>query len=461
LSVRAQRERHQQLQREREVLRMRESVVSAIAPAHLPRVGSSAIFEAVDEALAQIVAAGDHLREPDEVKALWITYARRRVIDGQRSAEFKHRADEQIDGAAQAQPDGSDELLRLTEDARQWWRIREILSVLHGDQRRWAEAWYDHVLSASRESGAQPRGLPDVLGWTPSKTKSVSRRARLKMAAFIDDRARGAVCDEKRTLLDAFVMAGRAGSGGELDDERYQAVLFHVAGCENCWADWHCRRRALLGRCGAILAVPADAVAMSAQALEAKLIGLAHGLHGAAYSMMTRLGIGGAAAAGGGAATLAGKATAVCVGVVCAATAGGELVGVLPPIARQPTRVSPVKAAEIKKDASASSATRQAPATHVTRPIPIPTPVAQTSTATAKSTLREVAKKRAIPKTFVPRSTLDPEPASATESGSNPTPAGSASPTFSAVESPPPPPPPPPPPSSSTQPICTPGSLGC
>jgi len=461
LSVRAQRERHEQLERERAVLRMRESVVSAIAPAHLRRVGSSAIFEAVDEALAQIVAAGDHLRQPDEVKALWITYARRRVIDGQRSAEFKHRADESIDNAAQAPRDSSDELLRLTDDARQWWRIREILSVLRGDQRHWAEAWYDHVLSASRESGAQPRGLPDVLGWTPSKTKSVSRRARLKMAAFIDDRARGAVCDEKRALLDAFVMAGRAGSGGDLDDERYREVLFHVAGCENCWADWHCRRRALLGRCGVILTVPADAVALGAQALEAKLVGLVHGIHGAAYSMMTRLGIGGAAAAGGGAATLGGKATAVCVGVVCAATAGGELVGVLPPLAQQPVRESPAKAVAVEKDAGESNSTPPVPR-HVTRPIP--PPVAQTATTAAKTTVREVTKQRVIPKTFVPGSTLDPDPGSG--SSSDPTPAGSASETFSPIEPPPPPPPqmPPPPPaavSSSTQPSCTPGSLGC
>ena len=214
MSVRAQRERHEQLKRERAVLRMRESVVSAITPAYLRRVGSSAIFEAVDEALAQIVAAGDHLREPDEVKALWITYARRRVIDGQRSAEFKHRAAEPVEDAAPSPADTSDELLRLTDDARQWWRIREILSVLRGDQRRWAEAWYDHVLSASRAQGAQPRGLPEALGWTPSKTKSVSRRARTKMAAFIDDRTSGAVCDEQRALLDSFILAGRGGGAG-------------------------------------------------------------------------------------------------------------------------------------------------------------------------------------------------------------------------------------------------------
>ena len=83
-----------------------------------------------------------------------------------------------------------------------------MLSVLRGDQRRWAEAWYDEVLSGSRPSGAQPRGLGDALGWSPSKTKSVSQRARKRMASFIDDRAKGVICDEQRILLDAYVTHG-------------------------------------------------------------------------------------------------------------------------------------------------------------------------------------------------------------------------------------------------------------
>ena len=452
MSVRAQRERHEQLKRERAVLRMRESVVSAITPAYLRRVGSSAIFEAVDEALAQIVAAGDHLREPDEVKALWITYARRRVIDGERSAEFKHRAAEPIGDGAPSPADTSNELLRLTDDARQWWRIREILSVLRGDQRRWAEAWYDHVLSASRAQGAQPRGLSDALGWTPSKTKSVSRRARTKMATFIDDRTSGAVCDEQRARLDSFILAGK-GSGQDLDPESYEAILFHVAGCEDCWAAWHTRRRALLGRCGAILAAPVEAAAAAAQGLEAKLAGLAHGVHLQGASLLARIGIGGAAAAGGGAATIGGKTAAVCVGVVCAATAAsGELAGVLRPVTPVPVHE---KREKPERATRAQSRPAAAPASGAARHVPPPAPQRPASAvATSTSTAQIKAAVRAAPpvkKTFAAR------PADADEAA-----AAGPSETFGATGSVAPPPAAASSAAAGTwKSTCAPGELGC
>jgi DNA-directed RNA polymerase specialized sigma24 family protein len=420
--------------------------LSAITPAYQRRVGSSAIFEAVDEALAQIVAAGDHLREPDQVKALWITYARRRVIDGQRSAEFKHRAVHAIDDTAPPLCASSDELLRLTDEARQWWRIREILSVLRGDQRRWAEAWYDHVLSASRAQGVQPRGLPEALGWTPSKTKTVSRRARAKMAAFIDDRTSGAVCDEQRTLFDSFILAGKPGAGVELDAERYQAVLFHVAGCEDCWAAWHTRRRSLLGRCGAMLAAPIDSVAVAAQGLESKLASLAHGVYAQGSSLLARLGIGGAAAAGGGAATIGGKAAAVCVGVVCAATAGGELAGVLRPVAPPPVhqkRDRPEHAVHVPTD---PRPTREA-AGHVLPPAPQPPAVSKVAPADQiKAAVRTAP---ALKKTFVARSPTQDQ-----------APTAGPSETFGATQ----PPVAPPPTAATATPnpsTCVPGDLGC
>src|SRR4051812_7101899 len=189
MSAEARRERREQFERDRTVLHMRAAVLSAVASAFVERMGSSAISDAVDESLAQIVAADGHLGDPDAVKALWITCARRRLIDEQRSAEVRHRAVGAGDDATAALADGgADEPGRLTEDERQWWRIREILGVLRGEQRVWAEAWYDRVLSASRVAGGQPRGLADALGWTPAKTKSVSRRARMRMAGFIEDR---------------------------------------------------------------------------------------------------------------------------------------------------------------------------------------------------------------------------------------------------------------------------------
>jgi DNA-directed RNA polymerase specialized sigma24 family protein len=312
---------------------MRSGVIAAIAPSFVGRVGSSAVLEAVDEALAQLVAVGGHLGEPGEVRALWIACARRRVIDEVRSAECRHRGVAADDVALAG---GRVDLAQVIEDARQWWRVQEILGVLRGDQRRWAEAWYDEVLSASRARVGQPRGLAEALGWTPAKTKCVSRRARSRMAAFIDARASGSVCVERQALLDAFILRGRDGGelvGGECRD----AVLVHLAGCEECWAAWHTRRRALVGRCRAVVVVPLDVVAGVGDEVSEKLADLVAGACLQASSLLARVGLGGAAAAGG-VATVGGKVTAACVGLACAAAAGGELVGVLPPIPREPVR---------------------------------------------------------------------------------------------------------------------------
>jgi DNA-directed RNA polymerase specialized sigma24 family protein len=445
LSVRAQRERQDQLDHERVVLRMREAVVSAVAPGYLHRVGSSAVFEAVDEALAQIVAAGHHRREPEQVKALWITCARRRLIDDQRSAESKHRGARPA-GEAEGLPDerGSD-LTQLTEDSRQWWRIREILGVLRGDQRLWAEAWYDQVLSASRPRGGQPRGLPEALGWTPSKTKSVSRRARLKMAAFIDDRASGAVCRERRALLDEFILAGRRPPTQALDEERYAAVLFHVAGCPDCWAAWHARRRSLLGRCSAIALLPVDAATSVGHAISAKVAGLAVGAYGQASSLLARLGVGGAAA-GGGAATLGGKATAVCVGVVCAATAGGELAGVLKPIAPDPVHQKRAVVAK-PKPKPAPKPQWKAPK-EVVRRVTTSAP-ATTAAAVQKAAVRQVL---TTPRTSVARGTPGDLPWVRTGGSSTTDATPTATPRVA---------PPAAADTSRSRSTCVPGSLGC
>jgi hypothetical protein len=204
-------------------------------------------------------------------------------------------------------------------------------------------------------------------------------------------------------------LAGRPGGGPELDGEHYEAVLFHVAGCEDCWAAWHTRRRALLGRCGAILAAPVEAVAVVAQGLEAKLAGLAHSVHAQGSALLARVGIGGAAAAGGGAATIGGKAAAVCVGVVCAATAGGELAGVLRPIAPvalHQKRDKRERAAHVPTD---SRTVREA-ARHV--PPPAPQPSAVVSKAAPADQIKAVVRNApVVKKTFVARSpTEDPAP---------------------------------------------------
>jgi hypothetical protein len=303
------------------------------------------------------------------------------------------------------------EPMRLTEDERQWWRIREILSVLHGDQRIWAEAWYDRVLSASRASGAQPRGLAEALGWSAAKTKSVSRRARMRMAAFIHDRVSGAVCDEQRGLMDALIVAGRQGRDSGLDEPCYEHVLTHVAGCEDCWAAWHARRRALLGRCRAVLVVPIDGLAVAAQTLAAKLFGLAVETHLRAQELPALVGIGGGAA-GGGAATIGVKATAVCVGLACAAT-GGELAGVLPVISLEPVNEASSSAARAERTATASSTAAHRAASRVAAPAAPVALVAKPERAEVAASAADEVRQASPVSVFRPTAG-DPPPATAT-----------------------------------------------
>lgn len=430
---------------------MRDAVVCAVAPAYVGRVGSSSVYEAVDEALAQIVAADAHLGEPEQVKALWITCARRRLIDELRSAEARHRDGTPVEESSTALDstrlrDG--DLSPLADDARQEWRIRELLSVLRGDQRRWAEAWYDEVLSGSRPSGAQPRGLGDALGWSPSKTKSVSQRARKRMAAFIDDRARGVVCEEQRVLLDAYVTTGRRRRGHDLGDERYKAALVHVAGCEDCFAAWHTRRRSLPVRCGAILTLPLDGLSDALQGLSAKVTCLAMGAYGQAASLLGRLGIGGAAA-GGGIATIGGKTTAVCVGVVCAATAGGEIAGVLPPIPIEPAQHKSEEPARPKPSELPTDSSASVVAQPVAPVAPPAEPAATTTTPPPPATSEPIVNKPEPPAAETPGdlpSAASPPAAPVTPqaTGSRASRTGMSKPAGEAKG-----------------PICVPGDLGC
>lgn len=480
MSAGAGRERHEQFEHDRTVLDMRAAVLAAVAPAFVARMGSSAVSEAVDEALAQLVAAGGHRADPDAVRALWITCARRRLIDEQRSAEARHRAVAAGDDAVAALADRvCGEPSRLTDDERQSWRIREILGVLRGDQRVWAEAWYDRVLSASRVAGGQPRGLAEALGWTPAKTKSVSRRARMRMAAFIEARVSGVVCEEQRVLMDDLIIARGRGRGGEVGDPRHDAVLVHVAGCDACWAAWHARRRTLLGRVRMAVGVPIDGLAIAAHIFGLKLAGIGVAAHTQSHALGARVGVGGAAAAGGGAATIGGKATAVCVGVVCAATAGGELAGVLPPIVADrpqevrrsaPPQKRPVKPAPSSKPAAGHAPTAAAKLAPAVRQ---PAVTDQLKAAVTRSS--KVASQKPVARATpgdLPGTGSDPiggsstatgQPAPAASNGTSAAPSSTFSPTGSASGTAPPPPPPPPPPAAreAAGTTCAPGSLGC
>lgn len=75
-----------------------------ICVSELPTAGSAAVEEAVDEALAQIVRVGSYLGEPERVKAAWLVWARCRLIDERRLAEFRNReVVEELDHALRVQ----------------------------------------------------------------------------------------------------------------------------------------------------------------------------------------------------------------------------------------------------------------------------------------------------------------------------------------------------------------------
>ena len=344
INLQQQRELHADLQRDQAVMAMRPTVTRAVAAKARQ---SSLVEDAVSEALTQMLAAGEHLGDPEEVRERWILYAKRRLIDEQRSAEQRRRDPVPLDEHAVALTASvSGDLGRATEQDRAEWRTREQLNELDGDDRAWAEAWYDQLLSGSLAPGAQPRGLARRFGWEASRAKSVSYQARKKMVAFTRNHASGVICEQRRALLDQFIAANHSGALVDLDEKTYKQVLFHIAGCDSCRALWDSRRRTLLGRALALLPLPFGWAAEIARALREKLAGLGGALHSATYSVRQRLGLGGGASAvvaGGGAASIGGKAAAICTAVVCAAAAGGSALvtavpGILPSAPHRTTR---------------------------------------------------------------------------------------------------------------------------
>jgi DNA-directed RNA polymerase specialized sigma24 family protein len=434
--------------RDRAMLSMRVAVTGALA-CYLPLAGSAAIDDAVDEALARIYAGGHHRGPGEEVLAHWINGARWLLIDDWRSSA-RHRDPVDVNEHAQALTVAvCGDLVQLTEDARLRWRIREILSVLSGNQRIWAEALYDEVL-ARRKTGVQPRGLPDVLGWNEEKTRKTAWRARQNIAKFMAERASGVICAEQRALLGAFIAATNRPYGEqlptELDQQRYEQLIFHLAGCENCWAAWIVRRATPRQHLGAIVVWPWGA----AHALGAKLMGVGIGAHAAALSAKQRV-VGGGAIAGGGAATLGSKTAAVCVAGACAvgagAGAGGEIAGALSPI---------VGLQRAQHTVRKHPAHRRA----MPRARPVNAAAAPSSPTVQRTTVVRTAPAPAVPVAPEERFTPgDLPPASSTSAESSSAPGADWS--SSAHVAPPPPPPPTAAASSGGGARCIPGDLAC
>jgi hypothetical protein len=159
------------LRPEQAVVAMRPLVTSVVAKKARHR---SLVEDAVSEALTQMIAAGEHVGDPDEVRERWILYAKRRMMDEQESAEYRRRDPDPLDEHALAlSASVSGDLGQATERDRAEWRTREQLNELDGDDRAWAEAWFDELLSGSLRAGAQPRGLARRFGWDTTRANRV------------------------------------------------------------------------------------------------------------------------------------------------------------------------------------------------------------------------------------------------------------------------------------------------
>ncbi|MCA1677485.1 MAG: hypothetical protein LC777_00315 [Actinobacteria bacterium] len=282
---------------------------------------------------------------------------------------------------------------------------------MQDDEQLWADALAERVLNGSLKPGALPRGLSTQLGWTASKTHDVSERARLKMVAFVQERASGRVCADRQALLQRFIATDTSRDDGQrpaLDLKRYMAVLLHVGGCHECSLAWRERHRKFLGPVPGVLALPFGAVAWAKRVLHE----LASSVDIATLSVRQRLGLGGGASVvtGGGAATLATKTATVCAAAACAVGAGSEVV-ILAPIAPNPVHQT------ARKHPARHHASRE----HA-RPVVTPTRSRVTTPAPAPPT-RPAAQATSVADTPVaPEQDFTPgdlPPASSTSAGSS------------------------------------------
>ena len=457
MSVLARRRHEEEDARRRALLGMRDSVTRAVAQ-QMPWAGSLAVEEAVEHALEKLLDKDAHRCELVFARNWWIRWAKRALINIDKSAATRTREGLPVDEHPRALTRAAeDDTLDLLDDDT---ALRnEILGVLKGPQQEWAHALFAQ-LRCERDDGDPLPDLAEVLGWSAAKTKKTAERACATMTVFLHDRATGKVCSRRQAVLDAYISATEDHAGAppaEAARGQFAAVALHLTGCPECHLAWHRRRSTLRGRCGALIMVPLDSLAAAAQALAGKLAGLFSGAQNATLSLLQRLGLGGgAAAAGGSAVALGTKTTVVCVGLVCVAGAGlGEVTGVLPPI-------PPLKSENVHLKAAQTPRPKPTPPVSgaVARRTPPPPPAAVRRTA-AKRRAGSSSTRRAS-STSAPRPTVTPPPppppppppAVATSSAQAYTPGD-------LPDAPLAPPPPPPPPPAAATPACVPGDLVC
>jgi hypothetical protein len=430
---------------ERDLRSMRDAVISATVK-YRPGAGSAATLDAVDEALAQLYIAGALTGTHKRVKKLWIKAARCELVDERRSAYCRRREPFAVEVHMQALAVSvSGDLGESSDERREWWRIREVIRALHGDQRRWAEAWFKEV-SGRLKPSAQPRGLAEKLGWSQAKTEKVAGKARETMAAFVNARASGALCTQQGSLLDTFIATSdTAQQPVDRDHERFERALCHVAGCEDCSAAWHARRRPLRERSAPAVMFPLDILGSAANALAGKLAGVLAGAQHATLSVLQRVGIGEGPVVV--ATSLSAKTAAACVSIACAATAGVELTVVLAPTTPNP--------AQHQREQAAGKAPRpMQPASTQAAPLTSPPAPAAPSSPTGAPSARRTTTSSATPRTSTSRVTPGDLPLASSTRSPTPTPAPTARFDGSSATATRPA-------TSTSTPTCFPGDLGC
>ncbi len=313
----------------------RGQVLGAITRS-FPTAGSLAVEAAVDEAWTAL-----YERDPEAVAAVpeglparWRRLAYLRALNGVRDRRRHPTSSVAVEELADN--DTVADGLAGVEGLRAEARVREIMGQVSGDARLWLEAIMDSPQAPSRE-------IARVLGWDREKLKSVSRRARGSLREFVRARESGVICERRRSMMGAFAVtrlvrldpehAVRFSGRPMLGSDRYEQVALHIAGCEGCEREWRRAQSKLLrprfalfpfGLAGKLAAAGTSAIAAARRTIN----GLLADLRLRIGAGVGRAGAGGAAGTAGTASVLAGKGAAVCVGVLCAASAGtAALVG--------------------------------------------------------------------------------------------------------------------------------------
>lgn len=400
------------------------------------------VEDCVTDALCQLVASGEHMGDLGKVKQRWVSYATRRGIDAYRSADRRRRAPGTLEEhAAALAVNVTGEVAGISEEE---WRVQEAYGSQRGDRGVYAERYRDAVEAGKSQPG---RGLAKDLGWSTDHAETVSRHTRAGILSFLERRATGAICQERRVRFDPLILAqaGRTPEGAASPDQSdVVEVLIHIGGCADCRAEWQARQRTLLGRYIAILTLPLGHVAAAAAALRAKVLGL--------LGIRERLGLGGVAGTGS-AATLA-KAGTVCGVALCAAGGGTAVVegvsAVLPPAHH--THHAPRHPTPAVVPAARLAAYTPPPAT-TTPTAPPPRPASTSTTATAAPAparhTTATPPPSSAPGDLLPNSSSSSTPSSSPSSPPASTSSSAPAPRTAA-------------PSSSASPTgCAPGDLGC